>query len=154
MGTSNVEVCMALQAGYTSPVVRLAELANLFVSEGACTDSLHHVKAISVAKLHLRMPKRAVYVYPVVIRGTLQWLTRNNRPTLFLLSYAIFLFGDVDELFLHALFLSVSIALLLVGDFRLLIQVLIRDFMRTKNALVCLDNVRSLNQLTEQKQLT
>jgi hypothetical protein len=84
------------------------------------------------------MPKSAVYVDPVVICGTLQRLARKNRSALLLLSKAILFSGFVNEFPLHALFLSISVALLLVGDFRLLVKVLIRDFVRTKNALVCI----------------
>lgn len=154
MGTSNVKICMALQTGYTCSVVRLAELANLVVAKRACTNSLHHVKASSVAKLHLWMPKRALHVNPVVICSTLKWLTRNNRPAFLLLTGAVLLSGDFYELSLHALFFSVSVALLLVGNFRLLIQVLFSNFEGTKNTLVGLDDVRLSDRSTKRKQLT
>jgi hypothetical protein len=129
---------MTLQARYASAVAGFAKLASLIVSESACTDSLHHVEAICVAELDFWVPERTLYVHPIVVCGALERLTRNERPALVLLSNAILVFGLVDEFFLHALFLSVSLTLLLVCDLRLLVEFLFGHFVRTQDALVCL----------------
>lgn len=136
--TPYVEVCMTLQARYASAVSSFAKLADLVIAESACTDSLHHVEAIRVTELYLRVPESTLHMHPVVICGALKGLARNERPSLLLLSNAILFFGLVDEFFLHALFLSVPLTLFLVCDLRLLVKVLFGRFVRTQHALVCL----------------
>jgi hypothetical protein len=136
--TPYVEICMTLQTRYASAVAGFAKLANLIVAESACTDSLHHVEAIRVAELYLWVPECTLHMHPIVVCGALERLARNEGPPLVLLSNAILVFGLVDEFFVHALFLSVSLTLLLVCDLRLLIEFLFGHFVRTQHALVCL----------------
>jgi hypothetical protein len=128
---------MTLQTRYASAVAGFAKLANLIVAESACTDSLHHVEAIRVAELYLWVPECTLHMHPIVVCGALERLARNEGPPLVLLSNAILVFGLVDEFFVHALFLSVSLTLLLVCDLRLLIEFLFGHFVRTQHALVC-----------------
>lgn len=143
MRTANVEVRVALQARHTSTIAGLAKLADLVVSKGACANALNHIEAVGVAELDLRVPERTIYMYPVVVCGTLKWLARNEGAAFLLLSDAVIFFGNVNEFFLQTLLLSVSVALLLVCDFGLLIEVLFCDFVRTQDALVSLVIVSS-----------
>jgi hypothetical protein len=134
-----VEVCVALQARHASTIVGLAKLASLIVTEGVCPNTFHHIEAIRVAEFHFRMPERAVRMHPVVVCGALEWLARNKRSALILLSGAVVIFGGIDEFFLHALLLPVPFALLLVCNLGVLEEFLFGYFMRTQHALVGLD---------------
>ena len=122
---------MALQARDASTVVSFAKFAGLIVPKRACAHSFYHVEASGITESHLWMPERAIHVDPVVICGALERLTRKEWTSFLLLSGIIFFFGVINELFLQALFLSVPFALLLMRNFRLLVEVLFSDFVGT-----------------------
>jgi hypothetical protein len=123
MCTPNVEVRMALQARHTCTIVGLAEFANLVVSQSACANSFDHIEAVGVAEFDLCMPKCAVDMHPVVICGTLKRFARDKWSAFLLLTNAVLFSGVLNKLSLEALLLPVSVTLLLVCDFRLLVEV-------------------------------
>lgn len=131
VSTANVECRVTLQTRCACTLGRFAQLADCVVSKRWRSDALDHIQAGRVAEFDLSVPEGTVHVYPVVVGGSLQGLTRNKWPAFLLLPKAIFLFGLVDKLLFQPLLLPIAVSLFLVRNLWLLIELLLRIFLRT-----------------------
>ena len=141
MSTADMKCCMALETGCTGALFRFAQFANCIVSKCWRSNALYHVEAGSTTEPDLGVPYRTINMHPVVVRGTLEWLARNERAAFLLLPKSVIFFGSVDKLFLHSLLFSVALSLFLVRDFGLLEEVLLSVPLRAKNTFVRLSLV-------------
>lgn len=98
MSTANVECCVTLETRRACTLGRFAELADCVVSKRWRSNALDHIQASRVAEFDLSVPERTVHVYPVIVSGSLERLTRDKRSAFLLLPKAIFLFSLVDKL--------------------------------------------------------
>lgn len=98
VSTANVECCMTLQTRRACTLRRFAQLADCVVSKRWRSDAFYHIQAGRVAEFDFSVPEGTVHVYPVVVGGSLERLTRNKRSAFLLLPKAIFLFGLINKL--------------------------------------------------------
>jgi len=98
VSTADVECCVTLQTRRACPLGRFAQLADCVISKRWRSDALDHIQAGRVAEFDLSVPEGTVHMYPVVVSGSLERLTRNKRSAFLLLPKTIFLFGLVDKL--------------------------------------------------------
>jgi hydrogenase-4 membrane subunit HyfE len=75
---------------------------------------------------------------PIVVSGPFEWFARQNGTALLLLLLPILVPSLIDKLLFQPLFFPVSVRLLLVRDFRRLVEVLVRNLLRAEYTLVSL----------------